>query len=172
MGDTPAAQFGGTVNIKFLNPFIEAAFAVLEAELETRASRGQLGMVRSARAADEITVLIYLQGQVQGVVLYGLNQHTAKNIVTKILGQPFAEFNALAQSGISELGNVITGRAGQYLEEAGYRCQISIPALVMGKDTLISTLDFDRLHVPIHTDLGDLQVHLALHETEPEGVVV
>jgi chemotaxis protein CheX len=51
------------------------------------------------------------------------------------------------------------------LAEAGFQADISPPTLVMGKGTLISTLDFQRLVVPLRTPLGDLQIHLALRES-------
>jgi chemotaxis protein CheX len=50
------------------------------------------------------------------------------------------------------------------LSEAGYEVSISPPTLVLGKGTLISTLDFQRLVVPLHTELGDIHIHIALRE--------
>lgn len=152
------------MNVQFLNPFVEAAFTVLEAEVGVKAKRGDLSLQRSASTADDITVLISLVGHVKGVVLYSLSEVTAINIVTKILEQPFEEFDELAQSGIGELGNVITGQAGNRLSAAGYESTISPPSLIQGKGTLISTLDFERLQVPIETELGKIHIHLALRE--------
>ena len=153
------------MNVKFLNPFVEAAFAVFEAEVGLTAKRGELSLQRSAATANDVTVLISMVGQARGVVLYGMSEQTAIKIVSKILGQPFAEFDSLAQSGIGELGNVITGQASQRLADAGFEVNISPPTLLQGKGTLISTLDFDRLLVPLKTELGDIQIHLALRET-------
>ena len=154
------------MNVQFLNPFIEAAFAVLNAEVGVTAKRGQLSLQRSASTASEVTVLISMVGQVKGVVLYGLSEGTAIQIVSKILGQSFIEFDDLAQSGISEMGNVITGQAGQRLAEAGFESNISPPTMIVGKGTLISTLDFERLQVPLETELGTIQIHLALRESK------
>lgn len=154
------------MNVQFLNPFIEAAFAVLDAEVGVTAKRGQLSLQRSAATASEVTVLISMIGQVKGVVLYGLSEATALQIVSKILGQSFAEFDDLAQSGISEIGNVITGQAGRRLAEAGIETNISPPTMIVGKGTLISTLDFERLQVPLETELGTIQIHLALRESK------
>lgn len=154
------------MNVQFLNPFIEAAFAVLDDEAGVTAKRGQLSLQRSAATASEVTVLISMVGQVKGVVLYGLSEATALQIVSKILGQSFAEFDDLAQSGISEIGNVITGQAGRRLAEAGFESNISPPTMIVGKGTLISTLDFERLQVPLETELGTIQIHLALREAK------
>ncbi len=152
------------MNVQFLNPFIEAAFMVLESEVGISVKRGPLSLRRSAATADDITVLVSMVGQVNGVALYGLSESTAIAIVSRILDQPFDEFDSLAQSGIGELGNVITGQAGKRLAEAGFDSKISPPTMVMGKGTLISTLDFERLHVPLETEIGPIQIHLALRE--------
>ncbi len=154
------------MNVQFLNPFIEAAYSVLETEVGIVAKRGQLCLGRSAATADDITVLISMVGQVNGVVMYSLDESTGINIVSRILGQPFTDFDTLAQSGIGELGNVITGQAGRRLAEAGFEAKISPPTMVMGKGTLISTLDFERLQVPLETEIGMIQIHLALREAQ------
>lgn len=86
------------------------------------------------------------------------------HFVSKILGQDFAEFNALAQSGVAELGNVISGRATIRFSEAGYKSNISTPTVLNGKGVEISTLDFPRVVVPLETQHGLLTVHLALRE--------
>jgi chemotaxis protein CheX len=152
------------MNVQFLNPFIEAAYLVLETDVGVKAKRGPIELERSAATANDITVLISMVGQVNGVVLYGLDEQTAINFVSKILDQPFEEFDALAQSGIGEMGNVITGQAGVRLADSGFEARISPPTMVLGKGVLISTLDFERLQVPLETELGVMQVHLALRE--------
>lgn len=155
------------MDVKFLNPFLEAAYMVLQTELDCSAERGELLLERSAATSEDVTVLISLVGEAAGIVMYSLSETTAIAIVSKILDQPFAEFDELAQSGIGELGNVITGQAGQRLAASGLDVNISPPTLILGKGTLISTLDFDRLVIPLHTELGTLSIHLALRETPP-----
>lgn len=154
-------------NVKFMNPFVEAAAEVLEKEVSATVERGTLSLQKSAMTSDEITVLLSLVGQVQGVVLYGLSIKTALNLVSKMMGQEFAEFDNLAQSGIAELGNVITGCATVKLSKEGFQAEISPPTLVQGEGIQISTLDFPRVVVQLKTEMGDITVHLALRESPP-----
>ena len=111
--------------------------------------------------------MISLIGQVQGVVLYGLAIKTGLALVSRVLLQKITAFDNLAQSGIAELGNVITGRATVKLSQAGFSANISPPTLIIGKDTEISTLDFSRIVVPLETEDGEITVHLALRESPP-----
>src|SRR5690242_6736084 len=96
------------------------------------------------------------------MVLYSMSQETALGIVSRMMGQQFEEFDALAQSGIGELGNVITGRAGVLLSDAGYPSNITPPALVVGKGTLVTTLDLQRLVFPLDTSAGPIEIQVVL----------
>lgn len=152
------------LNVKVLNPFLDAANEVLAAEAHVHVNRGGLSLQKSAMTTDDVTVLLNMVGEVQGVVLYSLSMQTGKALAAAMMGQEFETFDSLAQSGIAELGNVITGRASIKLAEAGFQADISPPTLIQGKAVTISTLDFSRLVVPLTTDLGELTVHLALRE--------
>jgi chemotaxis protein CheX len=153
-------------NVKFMNPFVEAASEVLAAEVQVNAERGTLGLQKSALTTNDITVLLSLVGQVEGVVLYEMSTTTGLALVSRMMGQEFPEFDNLAQSGVAELGNVITGQATIKLSKEGYRVDISPPTLIQGRNIQISTLDFHRIVVPLKTDMGEIIVHLALRETE------
>src|SRR5579864_1195144 len=150
------------MKVEFINPFIQAATEVLETELGGETTRGELRLVKTAVTSDEVTALVGVTGSVRGLVLYSMNEATALGIVSRVMGQEFSEFDALAQSGIGELGNVITGRAGVLLSMAGYASNITPPALVIGKGTLVTTLDLNRLVLPLETEVGSLEVQVVL----------
>ncbi|HHY34851.1 MAG TPA: chemotaxis protein CheX, partial [Firmicutes bacterium] len=70
--------------------------------------------------------------------------------------------NALAESAIAEMGNIITGRAAFGLEEEGFRCRLSPPAIIAGRGVVISTLDIQRLVIPLELKVGYLEISVAL----------
>ena len=147
------------------NPFLSAAIHVVESETGVKVERaGDLSVRQSRKVGHEITVLIAVTGAAEGVVLYGMSEDTGKQIVGRILGEAVTEFDDMAESGIAELGNVITGRASHLLEEAGYQSTISPPTVIRGAGTEISTLDLPRLVVPLATEVGAIQIAVALRE--------
>lgn len=158
------------MNVKLLNPFVQAAVEVLKAEVGTQVERGEITLQKSALTSNDITVLLNLIGDVYGVVMYGMELSTGLSLVSSIMGQKFETFTPLAQSGVAELGNVISGRATIRFSEAGYRSNISTPTMLIGSGIQISTLDFPRIVVPLQTDFGCFTAHLALRE-RPVGVV-
>ena len=152
------------MNVKFLNPFIEAATEVIATETGVDLQRGDLLLEKTNYRTDDITVIIAMVGSVVGNVLFSLSFPTAVALASQMLGEKLESFDALAQSGIAELGNVITGRASVKLAEAGYESTISPPTMVIGKDMMISTLDRPRLVVPFTSKAGSFVIHLALRE--------
>lgn len=158
------------MNVKFLNPFIEAALEVLQAESQLEMQRGELKLEKEHYVTDDVTVIISLVGQIEGNVFYSMSEKMALNLVSRMMGEPVDEFTALAQSGVAELGNVITGRASVKLSQAGFLSTISPPTLLRGKGAVISTLDYARLVVPLHCDPGSLVIHLALREAARMGI--
>lgn len=155
---------------EIFNAFIVAAGSVLSSEANVQIKRGQLGLERDSYVTDDVSVLVSLVGDVWGIAIISLSFNTAKSLVSHILGQEMDDFNELAQSGIGELGNVIVGQASTRLAEFGYKTDISVPTLIVGKGSRISTLGIDRVVVPLETELGTLRVNLALRASEPEKV--
>jgi chemotaxis protein CheX len=152
------------MKVEFINPFVKAAIDVLKSEIGSDVERGKLRVESGKSVAFDVNVMIGVTGAAQGFVLYGMDSETAMNIVGKMMGQPFDEFDALAQSGIAEMGNVITGSASRGLSEGGFTCNITPPTLITGKQTQIGTLDIPRLALPLTTSCGAIEIHLALRD--------
>jgi chemotaxis protein CheX len=153
------------VRAEFINPFLQAASEVLEAELGSVPERGTIGLQRSAYTSDEVTAVVAVTGDVAGMVLLSMAQVTARALVSKMMGQEFPELDALAQSGIAEIANVITGRAASLLAEAGFPSDLAPPMLLVGLNTMISTLDVQRLIIPLQTEFGKIEIQVALKLT-------
>jgi chemotaxis protein CheX len=152
------------MRVEFVNPFVQAALEVIESEIGGETDRGEISLHRSAYTTDEVTAVVGVAGRIAGLVMYSMSEETARAIVERLMGREFPEFDGLAQSGIGELGNVITGRAGVLLAEAGYPSNITPPALLMGKGSMVTTLDLNRLVFPLQTDLGTLEIQVVLKE--------
>ena len=147
---------------EIINPFLQATNEVLESELGAAPTRGQIGLQRSGYTSDEVTAVVAVTGNVAGMVLLAMSEETARGVVSKMMGQDFDEFDALAQSGIAEVGNVITGRAAVLLADAGFPSDLAPPMLLVGRGALISTLDVQRLVIPVETEFGKIEVQVAL----------
>jgi chemotaxis protein CheX len=143
-------------------PFLLAAKGVLEQELGGHVRRGQVTVERGDFEAGEVTAVVGVTGALSGAIMYRMSEATALAVVGQMMGQRFDELDALARSGVGELGNVITGRAGVLLERAGVRADIAPPMLICGRGGLMSSLDIPRLLVPLGTRVGPIDIQIAL----------
>jgi chemotaxis protein CheX len=152
------------MNVKFLNPFVNSAREILSHEMHETVERGDLCLESGLYLSDDVTVIISLVGAVDGIVFFSMSNESAIQLASALMGERFEILDKLAQSGIAELGNVITGHASMKLAEAGYETNISTPSLIIGRGATISTLEYPRLIVPLHTSMGSMTIHLALRE--------
>ncbi len=149
---------------EFVNPFVKAATEVLSSELGVAPSHGGVSLQTTPYTTEDVTALIGVTGRVEGTVMLSMGDGTARGIVSQMMGQEFSELDELAQSGIGELGNVITGRAAVLLAEAGFPSDLAPPMLILGQGSTISTLDAKRLVIPLETAHGGIHVQIALRE--------
>ncbi len=157
------------MRVDLINIFISAALDVLQQETGAPAHSGNVRVLSSAQTSEEVTVMVGMNGDVRGMVLLGMSEKTAAAIVSLMMGEECLMFDDMAQSGIAELGNVITGMATQGMERQGLNVTIAPPALIAGgPGILISTINFRRFVVKLHTSAGDLMLHAAV-ELAPEG---
>lgn len=150
------------MSVTILNPFVKSAINVLKAELGANVQRGAVRIENEQQSTHDVNVLVGVLGQAHGTVYYGMSIETACQIVGKMMGQPFEAFDDMAQSGIAELGNVITGLASKGLSEQGYECNITPPQLITGQNVMINSGDMMRLALPLHSPCGEIEIHLAL----------
>ena len=152
------------MKLDLFHSFVSSAREVLSLEIHETVERGDLRLETGLHLTDDVTVVLSLIGTVNGTVFFSMSEEVAIQLASALMSEKFESFDKLAQSGIAELGNVITGRASMKFAETGYETDISTPSLIIGKGATISTLDFSRLVMPLRTAIGPITIHLALRE--------
>ncbi len=152
------------MRVEYINPFVESSVGVMKEVLGIEVQREQISLKSKAIPVLEIAVIVGLVGQVEGRVLFDMSRSTALNIVSKMNEESITEFNELAKATITELGNMITGRAVTKLSEMGYKFDVTPPAIFSGTNMEISDIDIEALIVPIESSLGRVEINVALRE--------
>lgn len=160
-----AAQAPDKARLELIGPFVEAAARVIQQECGETVGRGQLHRVRSPQTSNDISALIAITGGVAGLVIYSMTMDVALGFASKMIGEPMSELDALGQSAIAELANMITGQAGIALERNGFPSDMSPPVLLLGKGSSIATLNLTRLVVPLVLSFGEFSIDIAVKET-------
>jgi chemotaxis protein CheX len=152
------------MKVEFINPFVGAAFSVLESLLGQKVTKGQLAMRPSVFTSQQCNIITGVTGRIEGQVLYGMSLTTADKIASHMIGQPIRTFDQLAASAIAELGNMITGHAMARLAEAGYDCDITPPTIMRGTNVKITTLNIPALVIPVCLEYGEIEMTISLRE--------
>ncbi len=153
------------MNGKVIERFVNAGRQVLSTELGTPIAVGQLSAEKDNYLTKDVTTLVGVTGDLRGMVIFGMSKKVALYLVSAMMGgQEFGELDAVAESGIAELGNVVVGSSVTSLAELGYKCGITPPAVILGKNTVLSTPNMHRLVFPLQTPSGVIEMQLALRE--------
>lgn len=148
---------------EFINPFVKSAFDVLETIIGGSLERGQLALRKLTFTTQQVTIMMGVNGDVEGVVLYGMSYNTATQIASAMIGATVSELDEMATSAIAELGNMITGHATTLLSENGFKTDITPPSVVRGTNVEVSTRT-PALVIPVTTQYGNIEINVALAE--------
>ena len=103
----------------YVNGFLTPAVHVWEKELAVKLTLAGTEQVASQYTTNELTALIGISSQLEGNVLYGFTQESAKSIASKMIGQEIVDMDEVALSAIGEIANMIIGNAATLLANLG-----------------------------------------------------
>lgn len=151
------------MDIKYINPFLEALKGVFESFGMGDMQRGAVQKKDIMQVDMDITSIIGLVGDVRGNIAYSLSQETGKKIASAMMmGMPVEEFDMIARSAIGELANMITGRAAGILSETGIVTDLTPPSIVFGEDILFIISSVQTIAVDMNTQFGRIQINIGL----------
>jgi len=155
---------------ELINPFIEAAAQILPQIVQgIEFTRTGLSLAKDVPVSSEKLAIIILGviGNVKGRIIYSLENKLACEVASKMLFEPVSEeLNSLARSALSEMTNMVTGRAISILVSNGYEVDFSPPTLFVGRDIQIPESDIPAILIQFSTQYGNLHLNLAVKEIE------
>jgi chemotaxis protein CheX len=154
----------GAMRVQLVNCYVAAAQDVLQKETGGPVTRAGLQLQQNPYTTEDVTAVVGVSGDLAGSLYLSMSEATAMALVSQMLGQPATAFDELAQSGIAELANVIGGTAGVGLAELGHTTTISPPLLLVGAGARLSSVEIQRLVVPLASACGQINVHVALRD--------
>ena len=153
-----------SMRVQLVNCYVAAAIDVLAKETGQPVARAGLQLQQNPYTTEEVTAMVGVSGDLAGSLYISMSEGTALGLVSQMLGQETLDFGELAQSGIAEVANVIGGAASVALSEAGHETTITPPLLLVGAGARLSSVEIQRLVVPLTTTCGVINVHVALRD--------
>jgi chemotaxis protein CheX len=126
------------MDVKYVNPFIEAFHSVMPQLGFCDVQTGEMSAKTKEVAATGVLVIVGIVGDVEGNVVYFTDIESAKKIAsTMMMGAPVDEFDEMAESALSELTNMLTATATTVLASSGITADISTPTLLHGENVCV-----------------------------------
>ncbi len=158
-----------TVDVNFINPFIQGAIETLKVQCHIEARPGKPHLKNAEElngAAVDIAGIIGITSEgFTGSIALCFPAKTFLNVMEKMLDEKFAEITKEVEDGAGELTNIIFGAAKRELNKTGYTLQKALPSVVRGPSLNVRYLTpSPTIVLPFETEVGLFHIEIA---TEP-----
>ncbi|SPF49630.1 putative inhibitor of MCP methylation, CheC [Candidatus Desulfosporosinus infrequens] len=152
------------MDINIINPLIVSFTEILPQIGFQSVERRSLSLIGSTLDYDGVLVHISLVGTLRGAILIGMSLESAKQFASKMMmGMPVMEFDSIAQSAISEMGNMVCANSCTQFSLAGISgLDISPPILLIGCNGQATLPVPQTIAIHFSVDGIDINVYVGL----------
>jgi chemotaxis protein CheX len=150
------------MKMELIQPFINAADAVLSQGLQSPMEIGNLSMEEEAYRRKGIAAMVRLSGDIEGRVIFDLDPKTAARMASLFSGTELPETDSLVREAVCELANQVIGSAVVTLNDQGFHFRVHPPELHTSEHGPKSTEDTEALVLHFETSSGSAFMNIAL----------
>jgi len=150
------------MRMELIQPFINAADAVLSETLQSSAKIGDVSMEEEAYRRRGVAAMITIVGDIEGRVIFDLDPPTATKIASHFAGGPVDASDDLVRETVYELANQVVGNAVTTLNDQGVRFKISPPSLHTEEKGVSGSEDTEALVMCFDTPNGSVFMNIAM----------
>ena len=152
-----------SVNVEYINPFVEAAQSVLDDFCKIKTTIGKPYLKQSTYDGDALLVIVGVTGELRGQVILNMNFDVACNVASHMMmGMPVPELNDMAKSAVSELVNMIIGNACTLFSNKGLTLDITPPSVCAGQNLSVSVSDSKTICIPLTYEDKEIELNVAV----------
>ncbi len=150
------------MKMELIQPFINAADAVLSQGLQSPLAIGNLSMEEEAYRRKGIAAVVELSGDIEGRIIFDLAPATAAQVASRLAGTELPESDDLVREAVCELANQVIGNAVATLNDQGFHFRVHPPELHTSEHGPKSTEDTEALVLCFETSSGSIFMNIAL----------
>ena len=150
------------MKMELIQPFINAADAVLSQGLQGSTKVGSLAMDEVAYRRKGVAGMVALTGDIEGRIILDLEPRTAVRVASHYAGANLPESDGLIKETIFELANQVVGNAVCALNDQGFHFRVHPPLLLTASEGDKSSEDVEALMICFETSLGNVFMNVAL----------
>ena len=150
------------MKMELIQPFINAADAVLSQGLQGTTKVGNLSMEEEAYRRKGVAGMVALTGDIEGRIILDLEPQTALRVASHYAGAELPESDGLIKETIYELANQVVGNAVCALNDQGFHFRVHPPLLLTSAEGDKTSEDVEALVICFETSLGNVYMNVAL----------
>ncbi|QTA81694.1 Chemotaxis phosphatase CheX-like domain-containing protein [Desulfonema limicola] len=125
------------IDVKLIDPFINATLNVLKTMAFTKAHTDGPYMKNEKRAKGDVSGVIGITGDYNGSLSVSFPEKSILTIVSNMFGEEMTEVDDEIRDAVGEITNMVSGQARQELDVIGISLESAIPTVISGKDHTI-----------------------------------
>ncbi len=150
------------MKMELIQPFINAADAVLSQGMQGTTKVGNLSMEEQAYRRKGVAGMVTLTGDIEGRIILDLEPQTALRVASHYAGAELPESDTLIKETIFELANQVVGNAVSALNDQGFHFRVHPPLLLISAEGDKTSEDVEALMICFETSLGNVFMNVAL----------
>lgn len=153
------------MRMELIQPFINAADAVLAETLHSPTRIGDLTMDEEAYRRKGIASLVTIKGDIEGRIIFDIDPPTAAKVASYLAGETMPESEEMARETVCELANMVIGSAVTALNDQGFSFKINPPVIHTDELGEKSNEEQEALVMCFDTGNGNVFMNIALRYT-------
>lgn len=150
------------MKMELIQPFINAADAVLSQGLKSPMEIGNLSMDKEAYRRKGVAAMVELSGDIEGRVIFDAAPEIAAKIASQLAGTELPETDELVREAICELANQVIGNAVATLNDQGFHFRVHPPRPHTLEHGAKNTADTEAMVLCFETSSGSVFMNIAL----------
>jgi chemotaxis protein CheX len=160
------------MKMELIQPFINAADAVLAQGLKAPTSIENLSMDEDAYRRKGVAAVIWVSGDIEGHIMFDMMPQTAVRLASLFSGVELPETDTMIWEAVCELANQVIGNAITSLNDQGFHFRVHPPAVHTSELGAIGTEDIETLVIAFNTTVGTVYMNIALRYCRKDQAAV
>jgi chemotaxis protein CheX len=150
------------MRMDLIQPFINAADAVLAQTLSCTTTINDVNMSENAYRRKGLAARIAVTGEIEGRIILDLEPEMAVTVASSLAGCEVSPSDDIVRETICELANLVIGNAVTSLNDQGYQFKVHPPEFHTAEEGDKSTEDTEALVMCFGTPAGSVFVNIAM----------
>ena len=151
------------MRMELIQPFINAADAVLSETLACPVSISDISMDEEANRRRASAVLIEISGDIEGRIIFDAEDSVALRVAATISGVADVQHDPqLVREAVAELANLVIGNAVTALNDQGFRFKVHPPVQHEDEQGFRGSEDTEALVMDFASEAGNVCLDIAM----------